>query len=273
MRRFAVPPLLVLLAIALLLAACDAGSRPFRHEGDGGSRLAAPPEGLSVLVEPITGMPEGTAVAGAMATALRLAEVPASTAFGADAGYRLYGVPDGAEVTWRLAATDGRQLAAARSPAATTDPDAPEAGFHVAAAALARAIRAHQTADLPDGAAVERSPRLFLAPATGAPGDGDRALPLAMRRALSETRLELLDSAAPEAFMLEPQVRLGPAADGRQPIEILWVLSRDGAEVGRLAQRNAVPAGSLDERWGATAALAARAAAPGVSALLAEALR
>ena len=54
-------------------------------------------------------------------------------------------------------------------------------------------------------------------------------------------------------------------------MRIIWlVLDSNDNERGRLEQQNTVPANSLARRWGVVAGLAASAAAPGLSDLLAR---
>jgi hypothetical protein len=61
------------------------------------------------------------------------------------------------------------------------------------------------------------------------------------------------------------------AADKKdtQRVEITWtVLAPEGRILGTIKQANNVKAGSLDSSWGVTAALAARAATPGIAAII-----
>ena len=62
---------------------------------------------------------------------------------------------------------------------------------------------------------------------------------------------------------------VGKAADGKQPIQIDWMV-RDpqGKRLGTVSQKNDIPAGSLDGAWGQTADAAAAAAAQGIIKLL-----
>ena len=56
---------------------------------------------------------------------------------------------------------------------------------------------------------------------------------------------------------------------GRQPIKIDWVVKNSvGKKLGTVSQKNRIPAGSLDNQWGATADAAASAAAKGIIQLL-----
>jgi hypothetical protein len=50
----------------------------------------------------------------------------------------------------------------------------------------------------------------------------------------------------------------------QERVEILWIVSRDGEELGRVSQANRVPAGSLDGPWGPVAPLVAGAALDGL---------
>jgi hypothetical protein len=71
------------------------------------------------------------------------------------------------------------------------------------------------------------------------------------------------------AYRVEGTVTLGAAKEGKQPIQIEWLV-RDpqGKKLGTVSQRNEIPEGSLDGPWGKTAEQAAGAAAQGILKLL-----
>ena len=103
----------------------------------------------------------------------------------------------------------------------------------------------------------------------GAPGDGSASLTRAIQSELTRNGVSLADQGAAEAYRIEGKVVIGKVADGKQPIQIDWMV-RDpqGKRLGTVSQKNDIPAGSLDGAWGQTADAAAAAAAQGIIKLL-----
>jgi uncharacterized lipoprotein YmbA len=104
----------------------------------------------------------------------------------------------------------------------------------------------------------------------GAPGDGGSSLASALQRELSGKGISVASkSAAAAAYRVEGTVTMGAAKEGKQPIQIEWLV-RDpqGKKLGTVSQRNEIPEGSLDGPWGKTAEQAAGAAAQGILKLL-----
>jgi hypothetical protein len=68
---------------------------------------------------------------------------------------------------------------------------------------------------------------------------------------------------------VEGNVILGAGRDGKQAIQIEWVV-RDphGKKLGTVSQKNDIPEGSLDGAWGRVADQAANAAVQGILKLL-----
>jgi len=103
----------------------------------------------------------------------------------------------------------------------------------------------------------------------GAPGDGSTSLSGALKKQLQKSGLKLVENSAKAAHTIEGNVAIGAAQSGQQPIKIDWVVkSPVGKKLGTVSQKNKIPAGSLDGRWGATADAAASAAAQGIIRLL-----
>lgn len=105
---------------------------------------------------------------------------------------------------------------------------------------------------------------------SGAPGDGNSALPAAMRRELQSRGLKLIESKEPSAYTVRGTVELGEAEGGKQPITIRWlVLGPDGKPLkNAVVQRNKIEEGSLDGSWGRVADIAAGEAAKAVAKIL-----
>jgi hypothetical protein len=108
-------------------------------------------------------------------------------------------------------------------------------------------------------AAASNAPRVRVLPVT-APGTGSRAMTSAMRRALGESQMVLVDRAEPGAFQVQGSVELSPPVEGRQRVVIRWLIRRaDGTQIGDLEQANTIRAGSLDGNWDKLAPLVALA--------------
>ncbi len=106
---------------------------------------------------------------------------------------------------------------------------------------------------------------VYLAGVRGAPGDGNEALRRAMGVALGGGGLTLVNDPAKALHTVNAEVSVGTAEKGAQPIRIVWsVRDVTGDVIGTAEQANAVPAGSLDGRWGRTAAFVAAAAMDGI---------
>jgi hypothetical protein len=104
---------------------------------------------------------------------------------------------------------------------------------------------------------------------TGAPGDGSTSLTAAIQRELQGKGIALADRPSPGAYRVEGAVMLGDSREGKQPIQIEWVV-RDpaGKKLGTVSQKNDIPEGSLDGSWGRVADQAAGAAVQGILKLL-----
>lgn len=112
---------------------------------------------------------------------------------------------------------------------------------------------------------------VYLADVTGAPGDGNMALRRAMSVALAGAGVPIAMESEKSAFNVRGSVELGDPENGAQAVRILWeVFDIDGKMLGRADQANAVPAGSLDGRWGQTAAFVAAAALDGILNIINE---
>ena len=105
---------------------------------------------------------------------------------------------------------------------------------------------------------------------SGAPGDGSTALALALQNELRKKGIPLSSAgAAGAAHRVEGKVAVGASQGGKQSISIDWVVKDPrGTKLGTVAQKNEIPAGSLNGKWGPTAGAAAAAAAQGIIRLL-----
>jgi uncharacterized lipoprotein YmbA len=109
----------------------------------------------------------------------------------------------------------------------------------------------------------------LVPPVTGAPGDGTTSLTAAIQRELKSKGVALADRSGGAAYRVEGAVTVGQARDGKQPIQIEWIVKDpQGKRLGTVSQKNDIPEGSLDGPWGRTAEQAAGAAAQGIVKLL-----
>jgi hypothetical protein len=111
-------------------------------------------------------------------------------------------------------------------------------------------------------------PNLVIMPIEGAPGDGAVSLARAVVLALRAERIPVAEDGKGD-LIVTPRVEVTPAPDKTEDVRVDWVLSRpDGAELGRVAQENRIPAGQLNDRWGAIAVAIADGAAYGIADLV-----
>ena len=104
---------------------------------------------------------------------------------------------------------------------------------------------------------------------SGAPGDGPTALASALRKQLALRGVTAGRAGAADTYRVEGRVDIGAGSNGKQPIKIDWIVKNPkGDEIGRVSQKNEIPAGSLNGRWGGTADAAAAAATEGILRLL-----
>ncbi len=114
----------------------------------------------------------------------------------------------------------------------------------------------------------------MVPPVVGAPGDGQQALAAALKRNLSSRGIALTTKPSLQTYTVKGNVAMGQAVGGKQDIEIKWlVLDPKGQKVGTVAQKNKIPQGSLNGKWGKTADAAASAAGQGVAKLLPKTIK
>lgn len=278
----------LILFVPLLLPACQPLPHPFAdNHPPPSSPIMSPPDAVGIVVQPVTGAPgpvAAAALAKAMADALQKEDVPADTDAGNRHSYRLAtqvrAQPLGGDrariaVDWVLAAADGHVV-----DRETVTQEVPAAAFLHGDAAVAKALVAKPAAILArrvEGDTpvehIPHAPVVALAPVTGAPGDGGRALSLAIGSGLQHAGIALRDKPDDRVtYLLTGKVAIGAAKAGHQDVKIVWIVSKaGGGEIGQVSQENAVPAGSLDGAWGDTAYDVASAAIGGIVALIQQA--
>lgn len=267
--------MLGLTAAAAALAACGEIPQPFRHD-DEVPRLARPKMMRAVTVRPPSPDAKGKALAEALARAFEDQEVPAVVGDGSAFGHVVEGSlsDDGQviDVRWTLKAPDGTKAASAvqtvrRATLAQNNSVLMKRNASAAALTLAAPL-----AD-PDGlpiqapqpmAAADTRPKVAVVPLRGLPGDGDKALTEAIRRALGRGGVLVKDDGAD--YMVEGRVTIAPGLPGEETVAVAWTVRRasDKAELGSVAQDGSVPRGRLSQSWGSLARDIAEGGAAGV---------
>ena len=130
------------------------------------------------------------------------------------------------------------------------------------------------TATAPTAASPSRPPApkaagVLVQPVSGAPGDGQRSLTIALKKRLYAGGVKLANGTSVNVYMVKGSVKLSDTSGGKQSIRIDWqVLDPAGKKLGTVSQQNTIPRGSLNGPWGAIADAAAGAAADGIIKLL-----
>lgn len=111
----------------------------------------------------------------------------------------------------------------------------------------------------------------------GAPGDGNTALARSAGALLQSKGIEIDNTdIGDHSVILSATTQVTPIdkSKSRTPVDrvlIEWVIMDvDGTELGQMMQNNVVPHGSLDERWGTIASLAAQAAVESLEGVLGQ---
>jgi hypothetical protein len=126
------------------------------------------------------------------------------------------------------------------------------------------------TASAPPANAVSpKSAGVLVQPVSGAPGDGQRSLTIALKKRLYAGGVKLANGPAVNVYMVKGSVKLADSSGGKQSIRIDWqVIDPSGKKLGTVSQQNMIPKGSLNGPWGAIADAAAGSAAAGIIKLL-----
>lgn len=272
-------------ALVLLLAGCQPLPHPFEDDRPAArAPIISLRNTTSVAVAPVAGLDTDARdrLAEAMASALVDLDVLASAESSSRGSLSLVGTArstgSGVAVDWRLVDPGGEALGQGSDTAAVSL-DSLNRGDAAALKALALAAAPDVAKLLQDdapAAQAEIAPlrEVVVLPVSGAPGNGDDALKLAMTAALTQAKLTVLPEKTGDAKTLSVvgSVTLDRPQNGQQHIAITWALMDPaGKQLGVVKQENAVPQGSLDGRWGDVANLVAAAAAPGILAIIEKA--
>lgn len=273
----------VAVAACLILAACGELPKPFSRNGKAENALLAPGERAGINVITVAGAPHGAALARYVAQAFREQDFAAQAQTKLSIGYTVVGrakvgpaeesAKANVRLLWLVLNVRGRpggvhhqQLTVDRAAWDRGAPGLLERLARDAVTGLAPLISDTQTSP-PEGARW-----IAVFDIDGAPGDGRISLRRSLAFELKKLGFRVVESdirgAAP--IVLLGAVTTGKAdKNGNQRVEIMWtVLAPDGRVLGSIKQANDVKAGSLDHSWGITAALAARAATPGIAEII-----
>jgi hypothetical protein len=112
---------------------------------------------------------------------------------------------------------------------------------------------------------------LHVGDVKGAPDRATVPLRRAMKAALKKRDFHIADAVGGDGLVIVAVIEFGPEQTEPRPIRIVWsVRDRDGAELGKLTQQNAIPRRELESRWQTLAAVIADNAADGVSDLVVQ---
>jgi hypothetical protein len=271
--------------LALLAAACQPVPQPFQPDrGSKGPKTLAPlVDGGGIVVRPVDGAPPAVSAAlqRAMIEALAAQNITAATS-GQNVESRFLTAaakadPQGGRlavaVTWSLADQTGKKLGDTASRMSVprgvwARPD------HKLLAPLARdaapALAALMQEPAVDPVREAKAIPLHVWPVAGAEeGNGALTLRRAMEAALQRRGYRITETLAENGLVVAGNVQLGEAADGRRPIAVEWaVMGPDGAQYGKLDQKNSIPVGALKDGWGGLAYAIAETAAGGIGTLL-----
>jgi hypothetical protein len=187
----------------------------------------------------------------------------------------------GSFVAWLPSARAPSVASVAASSTAPTDgqkEDAPTTAKSARPAAKANVVASPPSTPASEqttGSINREGPVMAIVPTvTGAPGDGSTSLTAAIQRELQGKGVTVANGPSPSAYRVEGAVTLGEAREGKQAIQIEWVVKDpQGKRLGTVSQKNDIPEGSLDGAWGRTADQAASAAVQGIAKLLPGASR
>ena len=268
--------------VGFLLAGCGDFPQPFRGDpGAEAQRLAAPPPARLAVTTPTDALlSDGAArdFASDLAANLQDNEIPAEAKHQPDRG------------DWRLvtrAEDRGERIVPIY---AVFDPSGKDEG-HIEGSPIPLADWADGSAAMLKAAAVDATPRItdllrnieaarmrsdpkslynrpakvFVAPVSGAPGDGNTSLTVQMRRQLATHGELVQDNANGADFTVAGHVNAVPLAGGLLRVEIQWHMTdASGHDLGMVLQLNEVPPDTVRGYWGDVALAVAQEAAGGV---------
>ncbi|OYV32807.1 MAG: hypothetical protein B7Z80_25825 [Rhodospirillales bacterium 20-64-7] len=284
-KLFILTPLLA----PLVLAACGTLPEPFYgNPGREGAMLATPPAPVLIIPPPgraLLGDDAAKRYADDLATALLKQDVPSLAAPAAKNQWTL-------EITAKLAGNNVLPAYTVIGPDhhrygtdngapvpatgwANGDPATLQQAADTDAAPLEKtlaAINARVQQSNPNSLE-NRTPRLFLGPVTGAPGDGDHALALDLSRDLPSPDLTLTPNPKHADFAVTGQVKASPVGKGQILVELDWTITDSNhRKIGQVTQLHQLAPTDITPYWGDVAAAAATEAAHGIQQVVTNAI-
>jgi hypothetical protein len=278
----------IVMSLPLLLGACGTLPEPFYGDpGTAGAKLAVPP--APVLVIPsLSGagldQQSGQVYASDLAAALTALDVPSIFGPARPAQWHLSAsaTDSGGFVTpsYAVIGPDGKSYGVqagapvAAGPWAAGDPATLNQEATADALAISNKLAAINAAvqQSNPNSLENRPPRVFLGTITGAPGDGDNALALDMRRDLPGSDTEMVTDPASADFTVTGHVKTQPDTNKQILVELDWVVEDSSQrKIGQVTQLHDLSPGDIEPYWGDVAAAAAAEAAAGVNEVITNA--
>ncbi|MBT6094347.1 MAG: hypothetical protein HOH04_05660 [Rhodospirillaceae bacterium] len=269
------------MSVASVLGGCGPLPKPFKRPDAPPDSLTRATGGHGVRVELPSGTTEPMAklIAEAVIKELAAREIPANIGLQGKLRYALRGTVtpgvDGspARIQWQMTEKQGEPFYSF-----VYDVSGTQWEWEWGSPKIIQRI-GEQTAELVAGAVepedktlepVQAAARgVWVKPIRGAPGDGDISLTRAMRFALMGANVAVTSEPAAARHHLQGEVRVGLPKENAQSVVIRWTVNYpDGGIAGSAVQRNVVPAGTFDGRWGESASIIAAAALGGVKDVL-----
>ena len=271
-------PGIPVLSVCLALAACAGEpTQPLPYgvmtKEPGLLGVITAQSGVEVMPPAGAGGGLAASLAEALAAALREQDIAALAGQELSGGHRISGKAqiheNALQTAWKLHDAGGAQVAQFETrealPAGAQEDAIPESILRAVAERTAAAFAPH----LLPSEAHAASLRAFVPDIAGAPGDGGKSLPSALREALRAAGLTIVDAAAADALTINGTVQVSDLDAERQLVSLSWqVNAPDGGEIGRIDQNNPVSRGQLEAGWGGVAYAAASGAAEGILPLL-----
>lgn len=275
------------LAIPLMLAGCGTLPQPFLGKpGAVGAKLAVPPPPVLIVPPPedaMLGNRGARLYAKDIAAALVKQDVPSIARPARPYDWQLDATAsiNGQMVTPRFKVVGPNKKVYGRSsgteiPAsawANGDSAVLKAAAEDAAPALAKQLSViNASIQQSNPLSLENRPaRVFLRGVTGAPGDGDHALALDVKRDLPKLGIVIVDKAADADFLVGGAVSVKPngKSTGTDTVELEWtVKTRNGQFIGKVSQLHDLQPSEMTPYWGDVAAAAAQQAALGLKQVI-----
>jgi hypothetical protein len=276
----------VITLLFLALAACQPAPTPFAHTpGASEPIISQRPDVAGVTIRPIAGLTklQSGALSEAMVNAFIAMEIPAATT-GENRRSRFI---DGSaeiinssknqstiQIEWTLTDSLGRAIGNHKSrhninPESWDSPTPKNLSPWVKTPARIFARRILGSRADTDSSRSTSLPGLHVWPIDGIDETRSATLKTAMERALKSQKYKVLKGLEGATHIIAGAVSLGPAKEGKQPIEVNWsVLDAKGKQVGKLDQRNSVAVSSIKNSWQNLSSVIARNAAGGVNEIV-----